>query len=153
MRCPVAWELPILSCWKEMLMLAKTVLANAMWTLVVAGMLVAAGCGGEEEEHEGPVPSSDPEVLATYEAWERECILWIRTGCHKAQGCAITPASNCWDSDAELRAECRAMVEGECQMPDPESFERCGDRTANESCQEYCDGGYCFDFCFYSCLD
>ncbi len=120
-------------------------------TIVLSAILLVSACG--EGEYEGIRPS-DPEVLASFEEWERECVRWIRSDCYKAEACEIEPASDCSDRDVTLRDTCRGMAaEGSCSAPNPESFERCRTRTEGETCEEYCDGGFCFNFCFFSCLD
>lgn len=130
---------------------------------VLLGSLIAllAACGGDgDDPPDGgdvpmfpPLPESDSTVLAMFEAWERECVRWIRADCRRSAECGIRPSSDCYGDDVQLREDCVDLIGGECESPDPASFSRCRTRTDTETCEEFCDSSFCFSFCFYNCLD
>lgn len=134
-------------------LVASSAMTRSLQTLVLflvtAGTSLLGACG--DDEFEGIRPS-DPAVLATFEPWERACVQWLRNDCYKAESCEIEPAPDCSKEDTELRLACQDMIDS-CVAPDPQSFVECRERTAAESCQEYCDGGFCFNFCFFNCLE
>jgi hypothetical protein len=142
--------------------------------VLVVGLLLVAGCdedeGGQRSEvgpgggadaapgRSGeplPIAESDPDLLATYEPWERECIGWIRTACHKQISCEVrAPSRDCWLEDARLRGVCKELVDrNSCMVADPASFQRCRDNTTAETCDEYCSSDFCVDTCYFICLD
>ena len=127
-----------------------------MWSRLVLllslSCVALAACGSSNRGPERHIAESDPEVLAGYEPWERKCILWIRAHCEKAMECGEVPNPECLDSDSQLLQSCRSDVE-DCEKPDPASFADCGTRYASESCDDFCPGSVCLNFCFYSCLD
>lgn len=113
-----------------------------------------AGTVSRDAGVRGPVAESDPGVVSTFQAWERECVGWLRSDCKKAQSCDIRPASDCWSNDHVLRGKCREMAaESNCNSPSPRSFTSCRERTEQKTCQEYCSSTFCFNFCFFTCLD
>lgn len=116
-----------------------------------------AGAGAGEGEGEPAIAVSDPAVLSTYESWEASCIRWLRGGCSKSDQCDLPLSSDCDDDDETLRVTCNEMVADEdnpCAEPDPLSFDECLSRDREQTCSEYCDDAqFCFNFCFFRCLD
>ncbi len=129
--------------------------------MIAAAVLLASACGpGETEDTNGKkkldvIVDADPAVLATFEPWEASCVLWLRADCRKSVECTKPVDDDCTQDDKALRDKCddlAANSDPPCADPEPASFDDCRSRTENETCTEYCDGNFCFDFCFFTCL-